>query len=104
MVAVAIQEFEAWLIAAHATTQKVLETALDTPPNPEKMATGEAKERWQLWLQNSQGEHLDLGRAIVTACDLSEIARRCPSFQRFEKDLSAEVRHFASLEGTAQRP
>ena len=91
VVAVAVQEFEAWLIAAHTTAQEVLETVLDTPPSPEKMARGEAKECLQAWLQNSERDHLELRRSIVAVCDLSEIARRCPSFRRLERELSAEA-------------
>ncbi len=96
VVAAAVQEFEAWLLADQRALRDVLGCA-DTPPDPTQMAPGEAKS----WLRNrvearglladqSQraAEIRQLRCQLAAQIDLDTLARQ-PSFRQFLDDLLA---------------
>jgi hypothetical protein len=94
VVAVAVQEFEAWLIADEAAVAAVLGQRLSRSKAPEQMARREAKELLKDWLAmsvQSGAAAWELRRRIADRADLAVIAERCPAFAAFRKELTLAV-------------
>jgi hypothetical protein len=90
IIAVAVQEFEAWLIGDIATVNDVLRLNLDEPPSPEGMNPREAKGLLSDWIaqsERSQEDTLVLRVDIAKNCSFEQIASRCASFQQFLDEL-----------------
>jgi hypothetical protein len=82
VIAVAIQEFEAWLVADHESSGQ------PTPPAVESMKRGEAKTLLTKWLKSSDDAKA-ARRELAQKCDLERMEKRAPSFAQFLSDLSA---------------
>lgn len=86
IVAVATQEFEAWLIADHATLSQVVGMKVEPVSEPERLQPGEAKAGLARC-----GAVPQLRREIAERCDLRIVSHRCRAFARFLKDLKTIV-------------
>ncbi len=86
---VAIQEFEAWLIADGEAVKSVLRKPLSPPKPPERLGRREAKELLQQWSEEhaSKQEPAELRRQLAEQCALDEVARVCPAFAEFLRGL-----------------
>lgn len=87
VVAVAVKEFEAWLVADDASVGRVLGTKFPTLAKPETLSVGEAKDSLRAAIARSEIGAMDARRRIATECDLAIVAKRCRSFTRLLKDL-----------------
>jgi hypothetical protein len=78
--AVAIQEFEAWLLADTAAVKSVLRKPLSPPKPPERLGRRQAKELLQQWSNEhaSKQDPAELRRQLAEQCDLDTVARVCP--------------------------
>ena len=90
---VAVCEFEAWLIADHACVQRILGATFPTPPAPESVAPGWAKERLANWIGASPRslEGSKVRRALAEESDLDAIRARRPSFAEFRREIQRAV-------------
>lgn len=94
VVAVAVQEFEAWLIADEAAAAAVLGQRLSRSKAPEQMARREAKVLLKDWIEASRqtgAAAWELRRGIADRADLAVIAERCPAFAIFRQELTQAV-------------
>jgi hypothetical protein len=89
VVAVAIQEFEAWLIADPAALKSVLRKPLSPPKPPEKLSRREAKELLEQWCKDHAGSRdpSELRRNLAEQCDLDTLAQKCTAFDSFLRKL-----------------
>ena len=72
------------------TAARVLGRPLQTPPEPENMAPGQAKDLWAAWTDDrGHVEQLGAQTALVEALELDVVAKRSRSFARFLDDLRA---------------
>lgn len=90
VVAVAVEEFEAWLVADDASVGRVLQTEFRTLAKPETLSPGEAKRSLRAAIARGEIDAMEARRRIALACDLAIVAKRCRSFTRLLKDLGAE--------------
>ena len=93
VIAMAIEEFETWLIADSECVRNVVgsTTALaGAVPEPEKLARTEAKNLLGTWLGGTgTDQRLLVRRQIANLCDLQLLQTRCPSFSEVVSDLKA---------------
>jgi hypothetical protein len=89
VVAVAIQEFEAWLVADPAVVQAVLRQPLTLPKPPEKLSRRQAKELLQQWCEQRarSRDAAEIRRDLARQCDLDTLARQCTAFALFLRKL-----------------
>jgi hypothetical protein len=89
--AVALQEFEAWLIADGEAVKSVLRKPLAPPKSPESLARRQAKELLQQWsdAHASSKDPADIRRQLAQECDLDTLARECPAFAEFLRGLGS---------------
>jgi hypothetical protein len=86
VIAVAVQEFEAWLLADQRALNTLLGSAVGKPSAVEEMARREAKELLAALLS----KHPDASgarRTLALTCDLSVVARECTAFDAFLREL-----------------
>lgn len=92
-VGVAVQEFEAWLLADQEAVHAAIGRTYDALPDLEAMAPREAKTTLQAWLSaqafKDRSTRVGARKAVAQQCRLDEVARRCPSFAHFRKALGA---------------
>ena len=76
---VAIESFDAWMLADHVALSKVLGTVVQRQPDPERIA--DPKEAFRRLFQNAQrdGSISEHYAEIGAVADLSELTNRCPS-------------------------
>jgi hypothetical protein len=88
---VAIQEFEAWLVADPATLKSVLRQPLAPPKPPEKLSRREAKELLKQWCEEHarSRDAAEIRRDIARQCDLDMLAQKCTAFASFLRKLQA---------------
>lgn len=87
VVAVAVQEFEAWLLVDVKLWNELVEHVVDHPGNPESWNAGDAKERWTSLVSDSKrGQHMTRLR-LAAEMDLDVVERTCASFRQFLEDL-----------------
>jgi len=89
--AVAIQEFEAWLIADPDAVKAVLRKPLSPPKPPERLGRRQAKELLQQWSEEHASKQApeELRRQLAERCDLDTLARVCPAFAGFLHKLGS---------------
>jgi hypothetical protein len=92
VIGVAVQEFEAWLVADDAAVGAALRLAFPTPSAPESMAPGEAKKLLEAAIGQQGAGPQQIRRTIAALADLDRVAKRAPAFQHFRTDLAAAVR------------
>jgi hypothetical protein len=85
VVGVAVQEFEAWLLADHAAVRQALGAAQALPSDPEGMARREAKALLVALVGDRSERSMRL--TLASLCDLDVVRRRCPAFDVFMRDL-----------------
>jgi hypothetical protein len=89
VIAVAVQEFEAWLIADHAAVCKALDAPLTVPRDPERMARREAKGLLASWMgSRPESSERNVRRTLANLCDLDIVRRRCSAFDELLRDLA----------------
>jgi hypothetical protein len=95
VVAVAVREFEAWLIADPKAIREVLDVT-ETPPSPDSMPPGEAKSTLQNWLARKVSAITDQATRGATITELrASLARQCDlavleglaAFRQLRRDL-----------------
>jgi len=86
IVAVATEEFEAWLIADHEALSQVVGMKVKPVSEPERLQPGVAKAVLAQCDPAPQAR-----REIAKRCDLAIVSRRCRAFARFLKDLKTIV-------------
>ncbi|MFL5347591.1 MAG: DUF4276 family protein [Hyalangium sp.] len=91
IVSVAIQEFEAWLVADPSALKSALRKPLASPKPPEKLAKRQAKELLKEWCEEhaSSRDAAEIRRDIARECDLEVLARQCTAFASFLRKLQA---------------
>lgn len=90
-VGVAVEEFEAWLVADHECVRTQLGPDSELLERPQDRARGEAKE-YLSRVHSKSGVSMglwELRREISRTADLGTIAERCSSFRDFEAALKA---------------
>lgn len=89
VIAVAIQEFETWLIADPSALKSVLRKPLSPPKPPEKLSRREAKELLQQWCDEHAGSRdaAVLRRNLAEQCDLDTVSQKCTAFASFLRKL-----------------
>lgn len=89
IIGVAVEEFEAWLIADHATVMRIADKNEQQGRAPESLAPGESKRRLQQLLSTSSRDVrvYDLRRELAGAVDLSLVLEECRSFKRFFEEI-----------------
>lgn len=90
---IAVEEFEAWLIADHAAVNRVLELQEDPWPKTETMRPRHAKELLGRLVEGSErgASTPDLRLELVRAMDLNRARESSRSFDRFLTDLKQAV-------------
>jgi len=85
----AVEEFEAWLLADAEAMAKVCGRTGQATPAPESLPPGEAKARRREWTgkQDPAAAHL----VIARTCDVELVARTCASFADLARDLVAAL-------------
>lgn len=90
VVGVAIQEFEAWLLADVSAVSSTLGRTLQTTAEPESLERRKAKGILNDWVAEHSQEKdkaLQLRRQIARLSDLDLIGRRCRAFGDFRRAL-----------------
>ena len=88
VIAIAVQEFEGWLVADTAAAARVLGKTLDTAPEPDGMKQGVAKALWDRWTSAlDSSERTAKRRDVAAHLDLDVLARRSASFAHLLSDL-----------------
>jgi hypothetical protein len=92
VIAVAVEEFEAWLIADVATVNRVLKSPRSFAGPSDRLARGVAKSELSAWIGESgapgAGNHRSVRLEIARSIDLGLVARLCAAFA----DLLADLR------------
>lgn len=85
VIAVAREEFEAWLISDENSVGKILGRSLPRTPDPEELPRLEAKRTLAEWLKDTRPEarRREVRREIASTCDLDVINDRCAAFRAF---------------------
>lgn len=91
VIGVAVQEFEAWLIADDAAVSQASGLHFPTQRGPEDMKPREAKELLADLIGRTRREPRLVRRTIARTSDLRVIAERCSAFRRFRDDLLSRV-------------
>ncbi|HZI13531.1 MAG TPA: DUF4276 family protein [Myxococcus sp.] len=85
VIGVAIEEFEAWLIADPEALKSVFRQPVRLDRSPEKLRRREAKEQLQQWSEQhaSSKDAAELRRKLAEQCDLDTVAQQCSAFADF---------------------
>ncbi len=92
VVAAAVQEFEAWLIADSAAVGRALGRSFPTPPAPETLRPRAAKKLLANAIAESGLDDAQARLSIAELAVLDGIAKRCPAFATLRADLAAAAR------------
>ncbi len=89
LIAVAVKEFEAWLVADTNALISVLRDRIDACTDPEEMTEGEAKQHLIDLIKTRQREEREVRCSIANQCSLDILRRRCSHFD----DLLKRIEH-----------
>lgn len=89
VIAMAVQEFEAWLIADHNAVARVLGSGPSYPGPSQDLRPGEAKRALQDWAAAAGRDGAGTRRTLANVCELSEVAKICSSFAELQRELAA---------------
>ncbi|MFC1706913.1 DUF4276 family protein [Planctomycetota bacterium] len=91
VIALAVQEFEAWLVADQQAVAAAIGATVDRTPDPESMPPQNAKDTLKTWLRQHAPETKEktVRIEIAAGCDLAVVQQRCPAFERLLRDLRA---------------
>ncbi|MBM7112396.1 DUF4276 family protein [Archangium primigenium] len=91
LVSVAVQEFEAWLIADPQALKTVLRAPVSLPKPPEQLGRRQAKQLLQEWSEQHASKHepAEIRRQLAETCDLETLRQQCPAFAGFLQRLQA---------------
>jgi hypothetical protein len=89
VVAVAVQEFEAWLLADTGTVAKATGTSRPFAGPPENLQPGAAKRELAEWL--SPIDVAEARRRIAAECDLTIVAKTCRSLSELMRELATKL-------------
>ena len=92
VVSVAVQEFEAWLIADSAAVSGALGRPFETPPAPETLRPRAAKALLGKAVAEAGASDAEARLSIAHLATLDGIAKRCPAFAALRADLGAASR------------
>lgn len=89
VIAVAVREFESWLVADGQAASQACGKSVSLDGEIERLERRAAKDRLQNWIadQNALSDRA-ARRSIAELADLDVVAKRCPSFATFLKDLA----------------
>lgn len=90
VLAVAVQEFEAWLLADTSALAEALQRTVQAGPSPESLDPGVAKKTLNDWMAEQAADpdqRLALRREIAERCALDEVSRCCSAFATFLRAL-----------------
>ena len=87
VVSVAVQEFEAWLLADEVAVSRALALPFPTQPAPEGLRPREAKALLANAIGAAGRDPVEARRTIAEVLDLGGVSARCPAFDLFRKDL-----------------
>jgi hypothetical protein len=92
VIAVPMQEFEAWLIADHRAVARILSPAPDQPPAVESLSPRGAKTFLDQWTSAATNDPDPAGvrLSLAQTCDLA-VLDRLSAFQTFRDDLRAKL-------------
>lgn len=94
VVGVAVQEFEAWLVADQPAVHEVVGETFPAAPDPQSMPPGGAKRLLDSWIGRTDDErerHCTHRREIAERCDLDRVEKRCRAFGQFRRELRAAL-------------
>lgn len=97
--ALCVHELESWLIADHATVQRVLGCAFDQPAAPESLRPGEAKRILAEWAALAGSDAVEARRAIARNCAIDVLTRTCSAFGKWVSELRSSL----AVEGSGRR-
>jgi hypothetical protein len=89
VVAVAIREFEAWLIADAQAIRGVF-GPVQSPSSPEDLECREAKAQLMRWIQASRKDERDVRLSLAQSSDLETLRLRCSAFRTFYQELAGD--------------
>ncbi len=87
IVAVAVQEFETWLLADLQPLRRITSQRIDALPDLEASAPGQAKHALLSHLATSPDEQQAARLEICRSCDLDMVERSSSSFRRYLGEL-----------------
>lgn len=87
VVAVAVREFEAWLIA-DAEEVRTLLGSVQSPSALESLPPREAKDLLIGWVTGNRQDERAIRVSLARSCRLDVVRERCPSFDRFLRELA----------------
>lgn len=89
VVGMAIQEFEAWLLADQKAVVDVFGAGTDQPPAMESLERRRAKETLKQWVADlGKPDHdREIRKGLATQCNIEAVAKACPAFADFLVDL-----------------
>jgi hypothetical protein len=92
VIAIAVQEFESWLLGDQAALNRVAGQVFPRPPAVEQMKPGDAKSRLAACLASGHDAHA-ARREIAHGLELVTLARECASFGQFVGDMTRTAGH-----------
>jgi hypothetical protein len=91
LLAVAVQEFESWLLAGRETVARASGTSVADPGPVEDLAPREARELLARSIAGCGRTPKQVRQAIAAELDIELVRRRCRAFDEFVRELGAAV-------------
>lgn len=87
VIAVAVREFEAWLIADTVEIRSLF-GAVQSPSSPEALPKRQAKDLLIGWIASTSKDERQVRLSLAQGCRLDAVRRQCPAFEEFLRDLA----------------